>query len=71
MSIYGVQERTLYSKGVGPAAPHRLVKEGYWRHSDYLKKKDQWYISLSFRPVEDVCSKTLLKETVGDRLVIN
>ena len=49
------------------AAQGRAVSQGYWIPDG----KNTWYMSISFRPAEEMCTTSVSKHAIGDRIVIN
>ena len=63
--LTGVHVSVYGSNNVGNAAPDNLVKEGYWRKSEF--DTSAWAMDVTFRSFEDACSSTSLDYALGEK----
>lgn len=65
VTIFGSSD----TSSIGNAAQPQLIKKGYWIPVSGEDKT--WYMSVSFRDSEAMCSGELYSDMIGDRIVIN
>lgn len=65
VTIYGSSD----TSSIGNAAQPQLIQEGFW--IPVAGESKTWYMTVSFRAPETMCSGEIYSDMMGDRLVIN